>query len=87
MNNQRTRSDLCKLGQSDDKTEKEFGEILSFLTLKDGEGVAMYTQCNKEPARLREDKVEKSLEKSVVLALAPKQEKGYIQIPRALEEV
>ncbi len=87
MTNSNKLSDLCKFRQSDDKTEKEFREILSFLAPKEREYSSPWQAVlDKEPARLREDSVEKSLAKSQVLALAPETDKGYIAIPRALEE-
>lgn len=81
-------SDLCKLSEADEKTEKEFAQILSFLTVKGGKEAKGQREVPKEnTARLRSDIAEMSFDKSEVLTLAPRQEKGYIAIPRALEEV
>ena len=80
-------SELCKLWQADDKTESEFSEILSFLAEGRQEPCGMRReQAKGSVATLRADTVEKSLDKSEVLVLAPRIEKGCVAIPKAIEE-
>ena len=87
MKNQIKLSDLCKLLQSNDKTEEEFEKMLSFFVVSQTEKTVPATEKREETiAPLRSDNIEKSLEKSEVLALAPRQEEGFVVIPPTLEE-
>ncbi|MBE6672217.1 MAG: hypothetical protein E7599_01675 [Ruminococcaceae bacterium] len=63
---------------------EEFERILSYLKLPETEGIKERLTSGSD--QQREDKVGEGLERSVLLALAPRTYEGYIALPRALED-
>lgn len=74
---------LAMLERQDEETAREFEKRLSFFTLpRNGEG----DLCPKaKKATVREDTVGKSMDRNILLSLAPAVSEGCVVLPRALK--
>lgn len=83
--NKASLSRLAMLKEEKEDTQKEFAQILRFLSLPDVSEEALDVKKERR-GDWREDVPGKGTDKETVLSLAPAVSDGYIAVPKALED-